>query len=271
MSGLAALSFPCATISRWFLLKGDKPISRVSPSSFALANKSPFSRGFGSLQICSVHQKIPSGAKHDYWLAGLRQDAITARAPGVFREIPAENVTLDRDKSIAGKRLPGTSKRLNNFFRVLHTFDNSFRRGIYLKPAEHVPELVFNVVDMGDLEDATGAPIAANQRAVTVAPEVVHLSRFAKRYKLRPDEALPTRVDLCLHNASVAESLQCGHLARAWRSIASILDSSGLDELPNANVQAENVMQFVVLPTLKSLLLERADAGDVQVCLQLFL
>jgi len=92
-----------------FTLTGDRPISRVPPSCFALANKSPFSRGFGSLQICSVHQAIPSGPNNDYWLAGLRQDALTAGAPGVFRELPGEDAgsEKDRDTSIAGKRLPG--------------------------------------------------------------------------------------------------------------------------------------------------------------------
>ena len=127
-----------------------------------------------------------------------------------------------------------------------------------------MPDLVFNVVDRGDLEGAT--PIAANQRAITVAPEVVHLSRFAKGYKLHPNEEIPTRVGVCLHNASFAESLHCGHLARMWRTVAEMLEGSGQDELPKANSQPANVMQFVLLPTLKSLLLERADAGDVQTC-----
>lgn len=98
---------------------GDRPISRVPPSCFALANKSPFSQGFGSLQICSVHQKIPSGANNDFWLAGLRQDALTAGAPGVFRERPAEEVVRsEKDSSIAGKRLPGTHfQTATKFFR----------------------------------------------------------------------------------------------------------------------------------------------------------
>ena len=91
-----------------YQIVGDRPISRVPPSCFALANKSPFSQGFGSLQICSVHQKIPSGAKNDFWLAGLRQDELTIQAPGVFREIPGEEILLEKDSSIAGKRLPGT-------------------------------------------------------------------------------------------------------------------------------------------------------------------
>lgn len=102
-----------------------------------------------------------------------------------------------------------------------------------------------------------------------MAPEVVHLSRFAKGYKLRPDEGSSTRVSVCLHNARFAEGLQCGNLARMWRTVAEMLDGSGQDALPKATSQPENVMQFVLLPTLKSLLLERADAGDVQTCVTL--
>ena len=134
--------------------------------------------------------------------------------------------------------------------------------------SEHMPDLVFNVVDRGDLvEGAT--PVAANQKAITVAPEVVHLSRFAKGYKLRPDEGSTTKVAVCLHNARFADGLQCGNLARMWRTVAEMLDGSGQDELPKASSPPENVMQFVLLPTLKSLLLERADAGDVQTCVTL--
>ena len=126
---------------------------------------------------------------------------------------------------------------------------------------------MFNVVDHGVLEGTT--PVAINQKAITVAPEVVHLSRFAKGYKLHPEDGLSTRVSICLHNGRFADSLQCGHLSRMWRTVAEMLDGSGQDELPKANAQPANVMQFVLLPTLKSLLLERADAGDVQTCVVL--
>jgi hypothetical protein len=72
--------------------------------------------------------------------------------------------------------------------------------------AEKVPELFFHLVDRGDLDGST--PVAANHMAMTVAPEVVHLSRFAKGYKLHPDNELRSRVEVCLHNGGVAESLQ---------------------------------------------------------------
>lgn len=50
-----------------------------------------------------------------------------------------------------------------------------------------------------------------------------------------------------------------------------MLSGSGLDELPSNGVssQPSNVMNFAILPTIKSLLLERADAGDVQTCVAL--
>jgi WD repeat-containing protein 24 len=126
---------------------------------------------------------------------------------------------------------------------------------------------VFNVIDGGDL-DQDGTPLGKNENAVTIAPEVVHLSRFASLYKFYPDDRLPTRVDLCLHNGNVAEQLRCGPLARMWRALASMLSGSALDELPQkgGSYQPLNAMQFVLLPTIKSLLEERADAGDVQTC-----
>jgi hypothetical protein len=114
-------------------------------------------------------------------------------------------------------------------------------------------------------------PVAKEGDAICVAPEVVHLSRFASSYKLYPDSRLPTRADLCLQNAEIAENLRCALLARMWRSVASILSGSGLDELPSkkASTQPANVMQFAIFPTIKALLLERADAGDVQTCVAL--
>ena len=50
-----------------------------------------------------------------------------------------------------------------------------------------------------------------------------------------------------------------------------MLSGSGLSELPvkGSASQPMNVMQYAILPTIKSLLLERADAGDVQTCVAL--
>jgi hypothetical protein len=55
-----------------------------------MAELSPFQRGCGSLQIFSVHQRVPAGPAYDFLLTGLRRDAVTAAAPGVFAEVPLE-------------------------------------------------------------------------------------------------------------------------------------------------------------------------------------
>jgi hypothetical protein len=55
-----------------------------------------------------------------------------------------------------------------------------------------------------------------------------------------------------------------------WRTVASVLRGSGLHELPQkAAIRPANAFQYVIFPTIKSLLLERADAGDVQTCVTL--
>eukprot|EP00539_Tryblionella_compressa_P012784 CAMPEP_0178826766 /NCGR_PEP_ID=MMETSP0746-20121128/6917_1 /TAXON_ID=913974 /ORGANISM="Nitzschia punctata, Strain CCMP561" /LENGTH=253 /DNA_ID=CAMNT_0020488593 /DNA_START=185 /DNA_END=947 /DNA_ORIENTATION=- len=87
---------------------------------------------------------------------------------------------------------------------------------------------------------------------------------------MHPDEQCLTRVDLCLHNASVAEELKCGQLARMWKTVAGMLQGSGLQELPpTAPSKPDNPFQYVIFPTIKSLLIERANAGDVQTCVTL--
>ena len=227
-------------------VRGDRPISRVPSSCFAMANLSPFQRGYGSLQVFAVHQEVPNSMVSDFELTGLRQDATTAKAPGVFKEAPvdAKNISAAGNKTspAGGRRLP-----------------------------ERTPELHFNVLDQGPL-DENGLPLAEqNEDVLCVAPEVVHLSRFASSYKLHPDSECPTRVDLCLYNGDVAQDLKCEALARMWRSIAEMLNGSGLDELPSQGLSLipRNVMHFAIIPTLKSLLLERADAGDVQTCVTL--
>jgi len=91
--------------------KGKRPISQVPRSTFAIANLSPFQSGSGSLQIMSIHQNVPSGQQNDFALTRLRRDAGTARAPGVYAEVPEilEGVTnrnLWRPKR-GGQREPG--------------------------------------------------------------------------------------------------------------------------------------------------------------------
>eukprot|EP00934_Nitzschia_sp_Nitz4_P001856 Nitzschia sp. Nitz4//scaffold43_size134323//5968//9728//NITZ4_003276-RA/size134323-augustus-gene-0.212-mRNA-1//1//CDS//3329551879//1856//frame0 len=220
------------------LVRGDRPISRVPSSCFAMANLSPFQRGYGSLQVFSVHQQVPNGIGDDSALTALRRDEVTARAPGVFRELSSKTAIEPVADIKTDIRLP-----------------------------ESTPELIFNVVDQGPL-DANGLPLPIDDDIVCVAPEVVHLSRFASSYKLYPDSACPTRADLCIHNGAVADSLRCGSLARMWVSIAGMLRGSGLDVLPvtTAPQPPMNAMQFAIVPTVRALLLERAEAGDVQTC-----
>lgn len=224
------------------LARGDRPISRVPPSCFAMANLSPYQRGYGSLQIFSVHQSVPGGKQDDYALTGLRQDFATSRAPGVFREPMISTVrdgqTQDGQTTFFGKRLP-----------------------------DQPPHLVFNVIDQGDLDDEL-KPVEA-QTTITVAPEVVHMSRFADSYKLYPDDEFPTRVSLCLHNASVAQELNCDSLARMWGMVAALLKGSGMDQLPPEGAKASNALQFALVPCVGKLLEDRANAGDVQTCVAL--
>jgi len=221
-------------------VRGFRPISLVSPSCFAMANLSPFQRGYGSLQVFSVHQKVPLGPKDDFLLTGLRRDLATASAPGIFREIPLPITSPEDETShiVSNQRIPGLT-----------------------------PTLVFNVIDQGDLDDDENPVV--NQEAMTIAPEVVHLSRFANSYKLYPDQNLTTRVDLCTHNAGVAQRLQLHSLAHMWRTVACILKGANLDVLPPPGSPFKNALQFALAPTMKSLLQERADAGDVQTCVAL--
>lgn len=127
-----------------------------------------------------------------------------------------------------------------------------------------VPDLCFSVVDDGHL-DANGMPIVKDDGFLLLAPEVVHLSRFARLYKLYPDEKCPDRVSLCLYNSKIAEVLNCRPLAKMWKTVSSILRGSGLKELPSkTSTRSTNAFTFILFPTIKSLLLERAEAGDVQ-------
>jgi WD repeat-containing protein 24 len=224
--------------------RGDRPISRVPPACFAMANLSPFQKGYGSLQIFSTFQNVPSGPENDFLFTGLRRDSVTANAPGVFRELPRD----DRPGSVSKQyTLPSDWKALQRL-------------------PESTPELQFNIIDQGEL-DENDNPIE-DAEAMLVAPEVVHLSRFANRYKLYPDEQCPTRASLCMHNAAIAESLRCASLAHMWTIVAYMIQDGDMDGLPDAS-QEQTVMHFVLLPTIRSLLEERANAGDVQTCVAL--
>jgi WD repeat-containing protein 24 len=221
--------------------RGDRPILRVAPSCFAITNLSPFQHGFGSLQVFSVCQQVP-GPKQDFLLTGLRKDSATASAPCVFRELPSDADVQDySSKWVAGNRLP-----LNS------------------------PTISFNIVDQGNL-DADNKPLlqdGEHQQAIPIAPEVVHLSRFADQYKLYP--ALNTsRAQLCFYNGDVAESLQREGLAHMWRMVGFMLEKAGMDTLPAIDTEPRNAMHFLILHTIENLLQNLADEGDVQTCVAL--
>jgi len=225
------------------LARGERPISRVPPSTFAVANLSPFQSGFGSLQIMSLHQNVPSGVSNDFKLTGLRQDYGTAASPGVFRE--EDVMTTEKQKSTWNPKSGGQ------------------------REPEQPPELVFSVTDQGEL-DEHGAPLT-HTREVALAPEVQHLSRFADAYRLKADADYPNKVALCVHNSTVADDLHFESRAHMWRMLASMLEGTGIDNLSQVGSIAMpiNPMTFVLLPTLQRILLERADAGDVQTCVAL--
>ena len=213
----------------------------MNRSHFAMANLSPFQSGYGSLQCFSVYQNVPNRKDEDFMLTGLRQDQFTAEAPGIFHEDDLRHSdTNENREDFSGKRLPST-----------------------------VPELVFSVIDQGNL-DSEGLPIHQDNDTLCVAPEVVHLSRFSRSYKMYPDDDCSQRVDLCYYNSNVANELKCGSLSRMWRTVASLLQGSGLHELPSSNMtNPVNPFQYTLFPTIKALLLERAEAGDVQTCVVL--
>jgi hypothetical protein len=253
--------------------RGDRPLSRVPASVFAMANLSPFffQSGCGSLQVFSVYQRVPQGIQNDFLLTGLRQDEYTIQAPGVFREVPLSNMDDENDASdqgdwVAGKRLPSTIPDVvstalvtSQFARIKNSFSTQYPIVPFLQ--------IFNVLDQDDLDD-NGLPLGADDSRITLAPEVLHLSRFADLYRLYPDKNLPTRLELCVYNGDIAEKLRRPPVAQMWRSVASMLRGSGLDDLPLPGT-AFNAMQFALLPSIKSLLEERAEAGDVQTCVAL--
>ena len=225
------------------LARGERPISRVPPSTFAVANLSPFHSGFGSLQIMSLHQNVPSSVSNDFNLTGLRRDYGTAASPGVFREEAV--MTTEKQKSTWNPKSGGQ------------------------REPKQTPELVFSVTDQGEL-DEHGAPLA-HTREVAIAPEVQHLSRFADAYRFKADDEYPNKVALCIHNSMVADDLQFESRAHMWKMLASMLEGAGIDNLSQVGSSAmpTNPLTFVLLPTLHKILRERADAGDVQTCVAL--
>jgi hypothetical protein len=224
--------------------RGQKPIAKVPPSAFAIAELSPFQKGFGSLQLIATHQNVPSGARNEYEVCGFRRDNMSAQAPGIFKEeaVPARGDNDNKNAFQWDPNLGGLKDQSVNL------------------------NLTFSTTDSGDLDSIS---TKAKSDEVVIAPEVVHLSRFADSYKLRKDSISRTKAAICRHNSNVARKLNCIALSQMWNMLASILEGSGSEDLADANFKKgfpRNALLFALLPTLKNILIERADAGDVQTC-----
>lgn len=128
-------------------------------------------------------------------------------------------------------------------------------------------ELVFSITDQGDAADLSGESLPAS---ADVAPELTHLSRFSELYVTTTGSRFVKKSDVCRHNATVAEGLNQKAITQMWNTLATLLDGSGLNVLPTSPSDSHsNPMAFALTPTIRNLLLQRADAGDVQTCVVL--
>ncbi|KAL7573899.1 hypothetical protein ACA910_001913 [Epithemia clementina (nom. ined.)] len=228
------------------LAKGERPISNVPPSCFAMANLTPFQRGYGSLQIFSVCQEVNRDS--DYW---LRSDRETETAPGIFREPPLLSPRKDRERSSS----------------VTEEFDATV---VIQNSTPNSPTITFYSLDQGDL-DQTGKPATVvpgngggTEEELVIAPELVHMSRFADNYVFYPTSALPTLTDICTHNLEIAKTLRNNNVAQMWEAVASELQTAGVDNLADVPTAPRDIR-----PTISAILEERADNGDVQSCVVL--
>jgi len=249
--------------------RGERPIFQVPSSTFAIANLSPFQKGYGSLQLVSVHQNVPSGHDNDYLLSGLRSDELTSRAPGVFKEVPP---TCKQHEDC----LPGdTSHDKDKNNKSLFVWEP--KPGGQREPSTQI-KMKFSATDSGTLDKKLLSSRDNHDKndddEVLISPEVVHLSRFAESYRLYKDASVvPTKAAICRHNAVVAKKLNCRAHGRMWNMLALLLEGSGSEDISDLSSTkrafATNAMAYALLPTLKSLLFERADAGDIQTCVVL--
>jgi len=119
-------------------------------------------------------------------------------------------------------------------------------------------ELAFSVIDSGCSEDLENS---ISSSLISVCPEITHLSRFAEMYVTSINEEHKTKSDLCLHNGSVANKLGNVPICHMWRTLAFMLKST---ETCHGDIISP--MTYALLPTVRKLLLQRADAGDIQTC-----
>lgn len=230
--------------------RGERPIYQVPPSLFALGNLCPFQRGFGSIKVLTVHQDVPSGDNNDYALCGLRRDNITSLAPGVFQELP---VPIDLFIHSQFKWIPKAGGRR--------------------EPSASI-DMSLYAMDYGEIDKKSEYPISQVLDEIGISPEIVYLPRFAVRSKLRRGKSFPTKYSLCTYNSKVAYDLNCEFHGRMWNMLATILESSESDDSHVAfsdsrTYFSNNTMTFILLPTVRSLLLEREEAGDIQSCVVL--
>ena len=124
--------------------------------------------------------------------------------------------------------------------------------------------LTFSVLDSGPLDEALNLPLDSSTISeIKISPELIHLSRFAESYQLRRDLNFPTKYSICRHNAAVARNLKFDSTARMWTVLASryqLIESGEADNSPTSP------MSILLHSTVKDLILERADAGDIQTC-----
>jgi hypothetical protein len=192
-----------------------------------------------------VYQKVPNSTEDDFFLTALRQDEYTAQAPGAFYEPAVTHQREEEQIEDPGQRIPLKS-----------------------------PEMIFSVVDQGDL-DQNNLPVRTDgDETLCVGPEVIHLSRFTRFYKMYPDKDCPSPIELCANNSHVAAELDQVPLSFMWKTVENLLrgcgtSSGGLPNAPNIHSLPVNAMQYAIFPTVKSILYERADAGDVQTCVVL--
>ena len=127
--------------------------------------------------------------------------------------------------------------------------------------------LVFSITDQGDAEDLSKA---SSPGVVEIASELTHFSRLSEHYITKPEGDCKTKAAMCRYNAAVAKGLNRKAITQMWKTLATIMDGSGLDGLPaNLSDSHSNPMAYLLTATVQNLLLQRADAGDVQTCVVL--